>query len=119
MGRYDSAVAGGLVAIAVGTLGCASAAALEYKNIAGKWCTRGGSEQFDRKNLIAMPSGTNARRIYPIVRFDFSAKKVTVEWKDTKKNETYTTDFGEFSADGRRMVQLPNERGPRREFHRC
>ena len=117
--RYHRAVAGGLVALAVGALGCASAAALEFKDIAGKWCTGGGTEQFNRKNLIAIPSGTNDRRIYPIERFDFGDKKITVVWKDTKKNETYTTDFAEFSPDRRRMVQLPNEKGPRREFHRC
>ena len=42
----------------------------------------------------------------------------TVTWKDGK-GETVHTDFGEFSADGRRMVQFKNEAGPRREFRRC
>lgn len=108
-----------VTAIAVIALGCDNAAAAEFKDISGKWCTSGGSEQFGRQNLIAIPAGAGERRVYPIERYDFGATQVTVHWRDTKKGETYTTDFGEFSADGRGMVQLPNEKGPRREFHRC
>ena len=35
-----------------------------------------------------------------------------------KGKDTFT-DFSEFSADGRRMMQQKNEAGPRRPFQRC
>jgi hypothetical protein len=112
-------LAAGIAFMTAGVLGCHGVAAVEFKDLAGKWCTTGGTEQFDRKNLIAIPTGTNDRRIYPIVRFDFNDTTVTVVWKDKSDGESHTTEFGEFSADRRRMVQLPNEKGPRREFRRC
>jgi hypothetical protein len=34
-------------------------------------------------------------------------------------DEQFITEFGEFSADRRSMVQLENDVGPRREFQRC
>jgi hypothetical protein len=98
--------------------GCGNALAVEFADISGKWCTTGGSELFGRDNLIAIPSSTGERRVYPIVRYDFSGTQVTVVWKNPK-GETVSTDFTEFSADGRRMVQLANKDGPRREFRRC
>jgi hypothetical protein len=95
-----------------------NAGAVTFESIAGKWCTAGGTEQFDRNNLIAILSSTGERRVYPIQKYDFTHAMVTVTWKDAK-NEISETDFGEFSADGRQMVQLENKKGPRREFHRC
>jgi hypothetical protein len=106
------------VLTAIGVFTCADATAVTFEDIAGKWCTTGGSEQFDRKNLIAIPSSSHERRVYPIVRYDFTDTMVTVVWK-TKDNENVSTDFAEFSADNRRMVQLKNDAGPRREFRRC
>jgi hypothetical protein len=116
--QFRSAFAFGSAMLAVVAFGCADAAALTFESIAGKWCTAGGSEQFDRNNLIAIPASSRERRVYPIVRYDFTDTEVTVTWKDAK-GENVHTDFGEFSADGRRMVQLANEAGPRREFRRC
>ncbi len=116
--QYYNVLAAGMIWTAVGALGCGGAKAVEFKDIAGKWCTSGGIEQFDRDNLIAIPASTNERHVYPIVRFRFTGTKVTVVWQDPN-GESFTTDFAEFSADGRRMVQLKNEKGPRREFHRC
>jgi hypothetical protein len=116
---YRSVSAAALAVLAVGVIGCGSATAVEFKDIAGKWCTRGGIEAFDRDSLTAMPAGTTQRRVYPIERYDFRSNKVTVVWRDDTRGESYTTDFANFSADGRRMVQLRNSAGPRREFHRC
>jgi hypothetical protein len=98
--------------------GCGNAVALDFADISGKWCTAGGSEEFDRDNLIAIPASTRERLVYPIVSYDFAATKVTVIWKNAK-GENVHTDFAEFSSDRRRMVQLPFEGGPRREFRRC
>ena len=110
--RYAAAI------VAAAALGCGNAVAVEFADIAGKWCTAGGSEEFDRDNLIAIPASTGERLVYPILSYDFAAAKVTVIWKNPK-GENVHTDFAEFSSDGRRMVQLPFEGGPRREFRRC
>jgi hypothetical protein len=114
--RQASAFASAMMA--VGILACVDASALEFADISGKWCTAGGSERFDRDNLIAIPTSTGERRVYPIVRYDFAATQVTVTWKDAK-GESVHTDFAEFSTDRRRMVQVASEAGPRREFRRC
>jgi hypothetical protein len=103
---------------AVAALPSTRADALAFKDIAGKWCTAGGTEQFDRENLIAIPSSNGERRVHPIVSYDFKESTITVIWKDNQ-GKTVETSFGEFSANGRQMVQLPTEAGPRREFRRC
>jgi len=110
-------VAFGVVGIAV-AVAAKSAAALEFKDIAGKWCTAGGTEQFDPNNLIAIPTSSHERRIYPIVSYSYSGTNVTVVWKD-EKGATAETVYSEFSADGQRMAQQASEKGPRRPFHRC
>jgi hypothetical protein len=104
--------------LAAGMLGGRSAGAVEFKDIAGRWCTSGGIEEFDRDTLTAIPAGS-PQRVYPIERYDFGSKKVTVVWRDDSRGETYTTDFANFSPDGKRMIQLKNAAGPRRQFHRC
>jgi len=37
--RYRMGLAAGVAFMAAGVLGCGGATALEYKDIAGKWCT--------------------------------------------------------------------------------
>lgn len=106
------------VIIVAAAFGCGNAVAVDFAELAGKWCTTGGSEEFDRDNLIAIATASREPRVYPIVSYDFAAIKVTVIWKNAK-GENVHTDFAEFSSDGRRMVQLPFESGPRREFRRC
>jgi hypothetical protein len=93
------------------------ATAYKFEDIAGKWCTAAGSEQFDRENLIAVVAGTSERRVYPIVSYEYTDDKIRVTWKD--KTGDAHSDYAEFSRDGRKMVQLQNTKGPRREFHRC
>ena len=93
------------------------AAAHKFEDIAGKWCTAGGTEQFDRENLIAVVASTGERRVYPIVGYEYLDDKIRVTWKD--KEKPVHADYAEFSRDGRRMVQLKNDAGPRRELHRC
>jgi hypothetical protein len=106
------------VIIVAAAFGCGNAVAVEFVDIAGKWCTTGGSEEFERDNLIAVPTASRERRVYPIVSYKFGDTQVTVIWKNAK-GENVSTDFAEFSSGGRRMVQLPFEGGPRREFRRC
>ena len=100
----------------LGALNCTAAAALGFEDIAGKWCTEGGSEQFDRSNLIAVVAGTSERRVSAILDYDFKDDLIRVTWRNAK-GERVHTDFAEFNGDA--MVQLENEVGPRREFRRC
>lgn len=95
----------------------ADARSLSARAIYGKWCTSGGSEHFDDDYLTAVTrSGTRHR--FKITRYEVTPDKVIVHWINDK-GERVSTDFGEFSEERDRMVQLRNEDGPRREFHRC
>jgi hypothetical protein len=103
-------------AAALGASNCTAAAALGFKDIAGKWCTAGGSEQFDRDNLTAIIAGTGEQRVFAIVNYDFRDDLIRVTWRN-EKGESVHTDFTDFISQ--KMVQLENEVGPRREFRRC
>jgi hypothetical protein len=99
-------------------LNCVQAEAVGFEDIAGKWCTTGGVEMFERNNLIAIPTSTRQQLVYPVVSYEFKDGLVRIIWKNEKGNEV-STDYAEFSTDNQRMTQLANEKGPRREFHRC
>ena len=116
--QLRKAVLVGAAVMAIGALGCSGAVAVSFEDINGKWCTEGGSEQFDHENLVAVVASTGERRVYPIVSYDYQSDMIRVTWKN-EKGENVHTDFSEFSRNGRRMVQVPNEVGPRREFYRC
>jgi hypothetical protein len=107
-----------LIVAAMAALTSTRADALAYEDIAGKWCTSGGTENFDHQNLIAIPSSNHEQRVDPIVRYEFKDSTITVVWKN-KEGKEVSTHFGEFSSDGHRMAQLASDAGPRREFHRC
>src|SRR5712692_30972 len=112
--RRASIVAAATAAV----MACSPAQALSFNDISGKWCSAGGSEELTRNTLIAIRSSDRARFDFKIEHYEFGETTVTVYWVDTKK-QSVNTDFGEFSADGRHMVQFKNEAGPRREFRRC
>ena len=116
--QLRSALLVGSTVMAIGALSCTAAAALTFESIAGKWCTAGGSEQFDQENLTAIVAANGERRVYPIVSYDYQENLIRVTWRN-QKGENVHTDFAEFSGDGQHMVQLKNEAGPRREFTRC
>ena len=107
-----------VLAISMATLASGGAAAFAFEDISGKWCTTGGTEQFDRENLVAILKSSGERHVFPIVGYRAGDTALTVLWKNAKGQQV-STDFGEFSADSRPMVQLPSNAGPRREFHRC
>ena len=95
----------------------ADARSLSARALYGKWCTSGGTEEFDDDYLTAITrSGT--RHKFRIRRYEVTDDMVTVYWTNAK-GEDVSTDFGEFSEDRSRMIQMRNEDGPRREFHRC
>jgi hypothetical protein len=116
MGTLRKAILVGSAVVLLGALNCTAAAALSFEDIAGKWCTAGGSEQFDRNNLTAVVAGSSERRLFAILDYEFQADLIRVTWRNAK-GERVHTDFAEFSGDA--MVQLENEAGPRRPFHRC
>jgi hypothetical protein len=107
----------GLHAQGIPGAGLGGATAHTFEDIAGKWCTAGGSEQFERENLVAVIASTGERRVFPIVGYEYIDDLIRVTWKD--KEKSVHADYAEFSRDGRQMVQLKNTAGPRREFHRC
>jgi hypothetical protein len=97
-----------------------SASGLTYASIEGKWCTSGGIITFTRKTMIVSFYDKTPSRRYNITKYKPADTTVTVEWM--RDREEQTTDYSEFSADGKIMVQMPQasgDKGPRREFRRC
>ncbi len=102
-----------LVAVAAGS----AAQALEFRDIAGKWCGSVSSYVFARETLTVILLSDNSQRVFRIDRYEYDDEVVTVTWE--RGDEPLVTEFGEFGADGQSMVQLENDVGPRREFRRC
>ncbi len=96
----------------------ASASALSYRDIAGKWCGNAADYTFTRERLIVQFHDGRRTRRFRITDYKYEDDSIRVEWIDGDREEVHT-DFGEFSATGNRMAQIPNERGPRRPFRRC
>ena len=93
-------------------------ALMSQKMLYGKWCSTGGSEKFNAKTLTVIRTGERKPIVFKIDRYDANDDTVTVYWTHTDGTKM-VTEFSEFSADGRSMVQIKNDAGPRREFHRC
>jgi len=103
------------VAAALGAGGAARA--LTFEDIAGRWCGEVSSYVFAREKLTVILLSDNSQRTYPIDEYEYDDEVVTVTWK--RGEDPFITEFGEFSADRKSMVQLENDHGPRREFRRC
>jgi len=98
--------------------GLAGAAhALAFKNIAGKWCGETTNYTFSRDTLVVVFHDGSPTKRFKVTSYEYSGGNVTMHWLN--KGEKLFTDFNEFSADGRTMVQIKNKVGPRRPFHRC
>jgi hypothetical protein len=91
--------------------------ALTYKDILGNWCSATARLEFSRDAmgvlLFAGKSHSSAR----VTKYEFVGPTVTVHW--IKDGDETSSDFSEFSADGRTMFLQPGENVPRREYHRC
>jgi hypothetical protein len=61
----------------------------------------------------------NKRKKFIVARFAFTDVDVVMYWRRSAKEKLLSTQFGEFSANRRVMIQIRNEGGPRREFRRC
>lgn len=95
-----------------------SAYAIDYKDIQGKWCGSTATYVFERDLLTVFFRNSTPTKEYKIDKYEWRADSFILNWRDAK-NEAVHTDFGEFSADKKNMVQLATEAGPRRPFNRC
>src|SRR6267142_2644967 len=92
--------------MAAATVGAANdAAALTYRDILGNWCSATARLEFTREAMGVFKFADKARVKNRVSRYEFSNAVVIVHWYDGK-NLT-SSDFGEFSADGRSMFLQP------------
>jgi hypothetical protein len=91
------------------------AAALEYRDIAGKWCGEATDYTFTRDSLRVYWRSDRTSRTYRVTDYSYDNDEITVYWR--KDGEEFHTVFGNFRDD--RMVQKPSEAGPRRPVRRC
>lgn len=93
------------------------AAALSFKNIAGKWCGLTTNYFFTQNSLtVSFHDGSPARK-FQVTSYEYLGDTIKMHW--VSKGEKLFTDFSEFSADNRTMAQQKNDAGPRRPFRRC
>jgi hypothetical protein len=93
------------------------AAALSFKDISGKWCSEAGDYNFSRDMLVAKFHDDTPTRRLKVTGYDYSGDTVTMY--GLYQGQKLSTEFSEFSADGRTMAQQKGESGPHRSFHRC
>jgi hypothetical protein len=90
--------------------------ALSYSDILGNWCSATARLEFSRTAMGVFLFSSKSHSTTPVTRYEFGST-VTVYWmKDGKET---SSDFSEFSADGRTMLLQPAEDVPRREYRRC
>ena len=93
------------------------AAALAFKDIAGKWCGETSNYTFARATLTVTFKNGTPPRSFKVTGYEYLDGTIKMHWEN--KGEKLFTDFSEFSADHRAMAQQKNEAGPRRPFRRC
>ena len=117
MRRYTRMLA--VTAAMIAALACTGreAHALTYKDILGNWCSATARLEFSRGTMGVFLFASKSHSTTPVTKYEFAGSAVTVYWmKDGKET---SSDFSEFSADGRTMFLQPGENVPRREYHRC
>lgn len=108
-----------VTAATIAALACAGrdAHALTYKDILGNWCSATARLEFSRDTMGVFLFASKSHSTTRVSKYEFVASTVTVYWD--KDGKTTSSDFGEFSVDGRTMFLQPAEKVPRREYHRC
>jgi hypothetical protein len=96
--------------------------AQSYSDILGRWCG-------DRSNryltiLHFMPESfsvtwrdTNQQKVHRVIRYELGSGTIRVHWYNG--DVATSTEYGEFSRDGQRMLQLPSGGSPLYIFYRC
>jgi hypothetical protein len=95
------------------------ALALAERDVLGKWCGSEISYDISQKTLAVAWKSGGRRKKFVVERFVFTDTDVTMYWRRGARDRLGSTQFGEFSADRRVMIQMPNRAGPRRELKRC
>ncbi len=104
-------------AAAAATCATVTAVALRDTDILGKWCGTESDYHITRTSMTVTRASDNAQLVFDILKFEAREGSLLVQWR--LQGRVGGTEFGEFSADGLKMAQLPNAKGPRREFRRC
>lgn len=92
------------------------ASALDFKNIAGKWCGAAADYEFSVETLRVTLHADNRIINLKVTSYEYEGDSVRLNWIDTEDKARFTV-FAEFTANS--MVQQRNDAGPRREFRRC
>jgi hypothetical protein len=107
------------IALSMAVLTSLPASALTFSDIAGKWCTGAGIAEFAQRTLTIVRSSDGARSVYAVHRYEYTDRTIVVHWVRWDNKET-TTEYGDFSADRRSMMQFQtSDGGLRREHLRC
>ncbi len=95
------------------------AKALSDRDILGSWCSATARLTFTGGTMTTLLLSNKSNTRHRVKNYEFGATSVTVYWYNDK--ELTSSDFGEFSADGRRMFLQPDTKSnvPRREYNRC
>jgi hypothetical protein len=92
--------------------------ALGESDLLGNWCGSESNYSFTRKVMIVTRPTSSDKLVFDIVAIEPREGRIAVSWQRAD-GKVVRTEFADFSGDGKRMVQLPNSGGPRREFKRC
>ena len=106
-----------IAAMAAACLAPDAARALDYGDILGNWCSATARLEFSRTTMGVFLFSSRSHTSTRVNRYEFVGSTVTVYWQ--KDGKETSSDFGEFSTDGRTMFLQPHENVPRREYHRC
>jgi hypothetical protein len=98
------------------------AGAQSYSDILGRWCGDRSNRyvtilDFMADSFSVTWQDTNDRRVHRIIRYELGPGTIRVHWYNG--NTATWTEYGEFSPDGQRMLQLPTRGTPLYIFYRC
>jgi hypothetical protein len=100
---------------------CASgvhARALDYKQIAGRWCLADlGVIEFTPTEMRLHFEKTGERRVYVVEEYHPHGEALIAHWRWSEKKDF--TAFGNLRSGGTQLTQLASENGPAREMERC
>jgi hypothetical protein len=99
-------------------IGSTASMALSDSDILGEWCGSESNYSITRQAMTVTRRADNARLVFDVVELKQRDASISVSWRRAD-GKVVSTEFAEFSADGKKMVQLSNSGGPRREFKRC
>ena len=106
-----------IATIAAACLTSRGANALDYGDILGNWCSATARLEFSRTAMGVFLFASKSHSTSRVTRYEFAGSIVTVYWE--KDGKETSSDFGEFTPDGRTMFLQPADNVPRREYRRC